>query len=136
MSKMHYFCNKFSKIAKCWGFPPSAPLSVQYWWPEVPWFGQIVVFKADYDEINRTSTYSFDVTKMTFPKNHYVTITSPLRHKFFFQFGPLPIKISGYASGQIISEIRNGRKILIASTLLFLLLAPHHWEWPFLDLPG
>jgi len=26
MSKMHYFSNKFSKIAKCWGLSaPSAP---------------------------------------------------------------------------------------------------------------
>jgi len=36
MPKMHYFCNKFSKIAK--------PLNLKYWWPKVPWFGQIVFF--------------------------------------------------------------------------------------------
>jgi len=40
MSKMHYFRNKFSKIAKRWGgSPPLTPLNLQYWWPEVPWFG-------------------------------------------------------------------------------------------------
>jgi len=64
---MHYFSNKFSKIAKRWGLTvlqrlailrvvcqtlgAFAPLNLQYWWPEVPWFGQIVDFKADYDEI-------------------------------------------------------------------------------------
>jgi len=46
MSKMHYFSNKFSKIAKRWE---------QSLWTfniddlEVPWFSQIVVFQADYD---------------------------------------------------------------------------------------
>jgi len=42
MSKMHYFSNKFSKIANAGGFTPTAPLNLQYWWLEVPWFGQIV----------------------------------------------------------------------------------------------
>jgi len=37
MSKMHYFSNKFSKIAKRYrGFPPPATLNLQHWWPEVP----------------------------------------------------------------------------------------------------
>jgi len=30
MSKMLYFRNKFSKLAKCWGSPPSAPLNFDY----------------------------------------------------------------------------------------------------------
>jgi len=51
MSKMHYFSNKFSKIAKRWWLPAPSDLNLQYWWPEVPWFGQIVVFEADYDKI-------------------------------------------------------------------------------------
>jgi len=51
MPKMYYFSNKFSKIAKRWGlFAPSA-FNLQYWRPEVTWFGQIVVFQADYDKI-------------------------------------------------------------------------------------
>jgi len=33
---MHYFGNKFSKIAMRWGFPPPARPNLQYWWPEVP----------------------------------------------------------------------------------------------------
>jgi len=41
MSEMHYFSNKFSKIAKHCGLFAPAPLNLQYWWPEVPWFGQI-----------------------------------------------------------------------------------------------
>jgi len=40
MPKMHYFSNKFSKIAKRW------PLNLQYWWPEVAWFGQIAAFQT------------------------------------------------------------------------------------------
>jgi len=51
MSKIHYFSNKFSKIVKRWGFPLPAPLNLQYWWPEVPWFGQMLVFETDYDKI-------------------------------------------------------------------------------------
>jgi len=40
MSKVQYFRNKLSKIAE-------ALLNRQYWWPKVPWFGQMVVFEAD-----------------------------------------------------------------------------------------
>jgi len=29
----------------------STLLNLQYWWPEVRWVDQIVVFQADYDEI-------------------------------------------------------------------------------------
>jgi len=85
---MHYFSNRFSKIAKCWGFfAPSA------WWPEVPWFGQIVVFEADYDEIEIQN-----IVMMSF--QWLIIITSPknvtkITSQIFFQFGPLPIKISG-----------------------------------------
>jgi len=42
------------------GFPPPAPLNLQYWWPEVPWFGQTMVFEADYDEL-KLQKYSYDV---------------------------------------------------------------------------
>jgi len=45
---MHYFSNEFSKTAKRWGFPSPAPLNLQFWWTEVLWFGQIVVFQVDY----------------------------------------------------------------------------------------
>jgi len=48
MSKMHYFSNKFSKIAKRWGL--SAPSAS---WPLilVTWSFVMVVFEADYDKI-------------------------------------------------------------------------------------
>jgi len=36
MSKLHYFCNKFSKIAKRWRLSNPAPVNLQYRWPEVP----------------------------------------------------------------------------------------------------
>jgi len=52
MSKMHYFSNKFSKIAKRWGLSAPAPLNLQYWWPKVPWFGHMAVFEADYEKWN------------------------------------------------------------------------------------
>jgi len=32
---MHYFSNKFSKTAKRWSSPPSAPLNFRLWWTEV-----------------------------------------------------------------------------------------------------
>jgi len=50
MPKMHYFSNKFSKIASAGGFPPPAYL-LQHWWPEVTWYDQILFFRADCDEI-------------------------------------------------------------------------------------
>jgi len=64
MYKMHYFSDKFSKISKRWGFPPPVPLNLQYWWLEVPWFDQIVVFEADYDKIE-LQKYSYDVISVT-----------------------------------------------------------------------
>jgi len=52
MSKMYYFNNKFSKIAKRWGLSaPSAIFNHQFCWSEVAWFGPIVVLQSMYDEI-------------------------------------------------------------------------------------
>jgi len=48
-----------------------------------------VVFEADYDEIELQNIVMTSFTK----KRHQNKVTK------FFQFGPLPIKISGYASG-------------------------------------
>jgi len=42
MPKMHYFSNKFSKIAKRWSSPSPALLNLQFWWPKVTWRGQIL----------------------------------------------------------------------------------------------
>jgi len=28
----------FQKSSSAGGFPPTAPLNLQYWWPKVPWF--------------------------------------------------------------------------------------------------
>jgi len=49
MSKMQYFSNKFSKIAKRWRLH-LATLNLRYWWPEVAWFN-FMVFQTDYDKI-------------------------------------------------------------------------------------
>jgi len=60
MPKIHYSSNKFSKVIKPGGSPPPAPLSLQYWCPEVRWFDQIVIFQADCDEIE-LQKISYDV---------------------------------------------------------------------------
>jgi len=33
MSKMHYLVTNFQKSPSAGGFPPPAPLNLQYWWP-------------------------------------------------------------------------------------------------------
>jgi len=77
MSKMHYFSNKFSKIAKRWGLSAPALFNIRFWWLEVTRFGQIVVFQTDFDKIE-LQKYSYDVIVITSSK------TSPnLRHKIF-----------------------------------------------------
>jgi len=38
MSKLHYFSNKYSKIAKHWGLSGPSTLSIRYWWPKDAWF--------------------------------------------------------------------------------------------------
>jgi len=52
MSKMHYFSNKFSKIAKrWWPSAPHHPLKLRFCWYEIVWFGHVWYFITDYDEI-------------------------------------------------------------------------------------
>jgi len=67
MPKMHYFSNKFSKIAKRWGSPHPAPLNLQFWWPEVTWCGQILFFQDDYDEIELQQISYDDVMAIMSP---------------------------------------------------------------------
>jgi len=52
MPKMHYFSNKFSKIAKRWELSAPAPLNLRFWWPEVTWCGHIVFFKLTITKSN------------------------------------------------------------------------------------
>jgi len=52
------------------GFPSQALRNLQCWWPEVPWFGQIVVFEADYDEIELKNIV---MTTFQWRHHHYVT---------------------------------------------------------------
>jgi len=46
MPKMHYFSNKYSKIAKHWGLSggESVLLNLRFWWLEIARFCQIVFF--------------------------------------------------------------------------------------------
>jgi len=41
----------FLKSPSAGGFSPPAPLNLRFWWPKVTWYGQILFFQADYDEI-------------------------------------------------------------------------------------
>jgi len=69
MSKMHYFRDKFSKIAKRWGLsaPSAASPSLLMTWSSVIW-PKIVVYEANYDEVE-LQKYSFNVISVTSPKN-------------------------------------------------------------------
>jgi len=60
MPKMHYF----QKSPSAGGSPPPMFLNLHYWWPEVTWFDQIVVFEADCDEI-KLQKISYDVIFVT-----------------------------------------------------------------------
>jgi len=82
MSKMHYFNNKFLQIAKHWRLFASSSCKLQFWWSEVSWSGQIVVFLADYDDI--------EVQKivMTSSQLHYRETSLKLRHNFFPIWAP------------------------------------------------
>jgi len=83
MSKMRYFNNKFSKIAKRWRLCScGAQLPLRFWWPEVAWFAQKWFFKRfmanSSFESNQLWRHFSDVIVITTPK------TSPnLRHKIF-----------------------------------------------------
>jgi len=58
---MHYFSNKFSKIAKSLGaLCPQCP----FLWPEIAWFAQICVFQTDHDKIE-LKNISYDVILVT-----------------------------------------------------------------------
>jgi len=69
----YYFDNKFLKIAKRWGLSAPSPFNLRFWWLEVAWFAQIVVFQTDYDEIklqqNQLRYHFSDVIVITSPKN-------------------------------------------------------------------
>jgi len=102
MPKMHYFSNKFSKIAKRWGYPTPVTLKLRFWWSEVTWCGQIVFFQADYDEIELQKNIHDVILVTSSPLRHRKNVTEK-RHQNnvtkFFHFGPpSPIKISGYVS--------------------------------------
>jgi len=56
-----------------------------------------MIFEADYDEI-KLQIYSYNVTLVTSsPLRHRKNVTKITSQKFF-QFGPFPIKNSGYTS--------------------------------------
>jgi len=67
---MHLVTN-FQKSPSVGGSLPPAFLYYQYWWPEVTWFGQSVIFQADFDEIELKKN-SYDAISVT---------SSPLRHQ-------------------------------------------------------
>jgi len=60
----------FQKSPSAGGFPLTAPLNLQYWWLEVSWFSEIVVFEADYDEIELQNIV---MTLFQWRHHHFVT---------------------------------------------------------------
>jgi len=97
MPKMHYFSNNFSKIAKRWGLTAPVSLNPQYWWPEVRWFDQIVVFQADGVKIELPKI-SYDVIFVTSSPLHQPNDVTKITSQKFSILAPSSIKISGYAS--------------------------------------
>jgi len=92
MTKMHYFSYKFSKIAKRWEHSIPAPhyLSILVIWSCVIWPNCGV---SNWLWRNQTFEHLSDIITIMSPKS-ITKITSQN-----FPFWPLPIKISGYASG-------------------------------------
>jgi len=70
-------------------------LIFDFWLPEVAWFGHIVAFQTDSDDI--------EFQKKSVVKWHLLVTSSLLRHQTNatrpFHFGPFPFKISGYTGG-------------------------------------
>jgi len=126
-----------SPIAGC--FPPPAPLNLQYWWPKVPWFGQIVffVFEGDYNEIEFQNIV---LTSFQWHHHNYVTENdTKITSQKLFQFGSLSIKISGYVSAYLLVTISPVVTRIECCRLLSLLIAScsticilHNcilWQW-------
>jgi len=87
MFKMHFLEKKIQKSPSAGGFPPLlAPLNLRSWWLEVAWFVQSFQWR-----------HRIYVTE----KRHQTKVTR------FFNFGPLPIKISGYVSASDDHTINN-----------------------------
>jgi len=73
----------FQNSPSAGGSPLPAPLNLHYWWPEVMWFEQIVVFKL----IETKSNFKKSVMT-SFPLRQPDDVTKQ-RHNFF-PFCPLP----------------------------------------------
>jgi len=99
MPKMHYFSNKFSKIAKRWRLTAPTILNLQYWWPEVRWFDQIVVFQADCDEIE-LQKISYDVISVTSSSIRQSNEITEITSQNVTNLGPLSNQNFCYASAQ------------------------------------
>jgi len=64
MPKMHYFSNKFSKIAKRWGLSATAPLIFGFGDLKLRDVAKLYFFQADYDKIE-LHKISYDVILVT-----------------------------------------------------------------------
>jgi len=64
MTKIHCFSNKFSKIAKRWGFPRQASFNLWFWWPKVAWLPQLWYFKLIMTKSN-LKNIRYDVISVT-----------------------------------------------------------------------
>jgi len=122
---MHYFSNKFSKFAKRWGSPPPTSLNLQCWWPEVPWFGKIVFFLADYGEIALQKSY--DVISVPLSSLRYRKTTPKQRHNFFPTWA-LPIKISVSVNEiTVLQHYTNCVKIMVCGVAMLYVKTTVCW---------
>jgi len=69
--KIIILVTNFQKSPSAGGSPPPAPINLRFWWPEVTWFGKIVVCQANYNK-SELKKISCDVIFVT---------SSPLSHR-------------------------------------------------------
>jgi len=111
---MSYFSNNLQKLLSTGGSPPQRPLIFD--------FGDLKL-----RDLAKLCFFEQIMAKSNFEKISYddVSVTSSLiRHRTrhetkvirFFHFGPLPIKISGYAS--VLDRLQNSLIIIIITIII------------------
>jgi len=120
---MHYFSNKFSRIAKrCGGSPPPASVNLPFWWSEVAWLSQIVGFQTN---CNKTV-----MTSLLWRHRYYVAknVTKLTSQDFWtpsFQFVIWTLEILTHRYLFALAKLATDVGIELLTFRLFLLL----WSW-------
>jgi len=96
ISKMHYYSNKFSKSSSVGEFPTQPFLTFDFSDLKLRDLGKLCFFKLIMTKSNLKNS-----VMTSFKQRHHNHVTEK-RHQTkvtrFFNFGALPIKISGYAN--------------------------------------